>query len=118
MTHLQQTLKFGWNAIFTPDLAKQGSFDVSQEVIETIIDRSRTISSSKDLSDKGNALLEGQQSTAISFNIDQPLVSTRLLNGLVLDVSTSEDHVQAIAASWNESHYLSRVAHAAPIFAA
>ena len=113
-----ETLKFGWNAIFTPDSAKQGSLDVSQEVIETIIDRSRTISSSKDLSDQGNALLEGQQSTAMSFNIDQPLVSTRLLNGSVLDAATAEDHVQAIAASWNESRYLSRVAQAAPIFAA
>ena len=115
---IMETLKFGWNAIFTPDSAKQGSLDVSQEVIETIIDRSRTISSSKDLSDQGNALLEGQQSTAMSFNIDQPLVSTRLLNGSVLDAETAEDHVQAIAASWNESRYLSRVAHAAPIFAA
>jgi len=122
LTNFEQALKFGWNAIFTPNSVKQGSLDVSREVIETIIDRSRSISgeaqSSNALCDAGSALLEGQQSTATSFNIEQPLVSTRLLNGSVLDFSTSEDHVQAIAASWNESRYLSRVAHAAPIFAA
>ena len=122
MTSFEQALKFGWNAIFTPDSVKQGSLDVSREVVETIIDRSRSISgeaqSSNALCDAGSALLEGQQNTATSFNIEQPLVSTRLLNGSVLDFSTSEDHVQAIAASWNESRYLSRVAQAAPIFAA
>ena len=63
MTSFEQALKFGWNAVFTPDSVKQGSLDVSREVIETIIDRSRSISveaqSSNALCDAGSALLEG-----------------------------------------------------------
>ena len=120
LTYFHQTLKFGWNAIFTTD-SNQSSFDVSQTAVEAIIDRrrsdSRRDSASKDKCDAGSVLIEGQQSTAISFDIKQPLVSTRLLNGLVLDVATSEDHVETIAKSWNESRYMSRVANTAPIFA-
>jgi hypothetical protein len=71
-----------------------------------------------DVGDAGSALLEGQQSSVTSFNIEQPLVSTHMLNGEVLDCSASEDDVQAIAASWNRSRYASRVTNSAPIYAA
>ena len=44
-------------------------------------------------------------------------MSTHMLNGEVLDCSATEDDVQVIAASWNQSRYASRVANAAPIYA-
>jgi hypothetical protein len=70
-----------------------------------------------DICETGSALAEGQQRSVASFNIDQPLVSTHLFNGEVLDNSATEDDVQAIAASWNQSRFAARVADATPIFA-
>jgi hypothetical protein len=83
-----------------------------------LIDRTRGIATTtSDICESGSALAEGQQRSVASFNIDQPLVSTHLLNGEVLDDSVTEDDVHAIAASWNQSRFAARVADATPIFA-
>ncbi len=98
-----------------------GACDVSPQAVEALIDRTRGIAGTSplaaDASGTDRALIEGQQSSVASFDIDQPLVSTHLLNGEVLDGSALEDDVQAIAASWNQSRYASRVADATPIYA-
>jgi hypothetical protein len=88
--------------------------------VEALIDRSRGVSGASFVVDASGiecALLEEQQLSVATFNIEQPLVSTHLLNGEVLDSTADEDDVQAIAASWNQSRYASRVADAAPIYA-
>jgi hypothetical protein len=116
---LLQALKFGWNSVFTADSFKDGAFDVSPQIVEALIDRSRgSASLTEDAAAySDHTVLEGQQCSVTSFNIEQPLVSTHLLNGEVLDSSVNEDDVQAIAASWNQSRYASRVADAMPIYA-
>jgi hypothetical protein len=104
--------------VFTPDPSKDGACTVSHQAVEALIDRSRgVVDASDEASDTGRVLLEGQQCSVTSFNIEQPLVSTHLLNGEVLDSSADEDDVQAITSSWNRSRYASRVADAAPIYA-
>ena len=100
--------------MFTPDASKDGACDVSPQTVEALIDRSR---GTADDSDSDRTLLEGQQCSVSSFNIEQPLVSTHLLNGELLDSSAAEDDVQAIASSWNQSRYASRLADATPIYA-
>ena len=62
----------------------------------------------------GGAFVDAQCSIA-SFDIHQPLVSTRLLNGSALDDTTAEDDVEAIAASWNKSRFASRVGLEMPV---
>jgi hypothetical protein len=119
LTRSFQALKFGWNSVFTPDTSNNGSFNVSPQTVEALIDRARGVAVTSELTvaETNRNFLEEQQCSVSSFNIDQPLVSTHLLNGHVLDCTTAEDDVQAIAASWNESRYASRVADAAPIYA-
>jgi hypothetical protein len=118
-TRSLQALKFGWNSVFTPDSSQNGACNVSLQAVEALIDRARGVPVTSELTvpEKTRDILEEQQCSVASFNIDQPLVSTHLLNGNVLDCSTAEDDVQAIATSWNESRYASRVADAAPIYA-
>lgn len=121
MTPSPQALKFGWNSVFTPDSSVNGACDVSSHAVEALIDRTRGIASaytqSTHDSEPNRDLFEGQQCSVASFNIEQPLVSTHLLNGEKLDESASEDDVQAIAASWNQSRFALRVADAMPIYA-
>jgi len=118
---VMEALKFGWNSVFTPDASTNGSCDVSTEAVDALIDRTRGTADmstlTSDICETGSALAEGQQRSVASFNIDQPLVSTHLFNGEVLDNSATEDDVQAIAASWNQSRFAARVADATPIFA-
>jgi hypothetical protein len=101
--------------VFTPDAPKDGACYVSPQTVEALIDRSRGAADAS--SDSDHTLVEGQQCSVSSFNIEQPLVSTHLLNGEVLDSSAAEDDVQAIASSWNQNRYASRLADATPIYA-
>ena len=121
LTHFPQALKFGWNSVFTPDSSVNGACNVSPQAVEALIDRTRGIAGSSaqtaDASEPNRSLFEEQQCSVASFNIEQPLVSTHLLNGERLDDSAHEDNVQAIAASWNQSRFASRVADAMPIYA-
>jgi hypothetical protein len=118
-----QALKFGWNSVFTADTVPnaQGVLRVSVEAVERIIDRKRgMLCDSSDgalatcAATAGGAFVDAQCSNA-SFDIHQPLVSTRLLNGSALDETTAEDDVEAIAASWNKSRFASRVGLERPV---
>jgi len=118
-----QALKFGWNSVFTADSVQNahGAFKVSVEAVERIIDRKRGMlcEGSDDgvatgAAAAGGAFVDAQCSIA-SFDIHQPLVSTRSLNGSALDDSTAEDDVTAIAASWNKSRFASRVGLDMPV---
>ncbi len=89
--------------------------------MERIIDRKRGMScNSSDgalatcVATAGGAFVDAQCSIA-SFDIHQPLVSTRLLNGSALDDTTAENDVEAIAASWNKSRFASRVGLETPV---
>jgi hypothetical protein len=91
---------------------------VSVEAVEKLIDRKRGIlpknSDDADTTAAGAAFVDEQCSVA-SFDLNQPLVSTCMLNGSVLDNGTTEADVTAVAASWNSSRFAARVGLDAPV---